>query len=64
MLLINVVIGLVVVGILLWLIHRYVPMDRKIKSILNIVVVVAVVLRLLNEFGLLDSISNIRLGRG
>jgi hypothetical protein len=60
--LLTVVIVLIVVGILLWLINQYIPMDRKIKSILNIVVVIAVVLWLLNVFGVIGSISNIRIG--
>ena len=42
--LVSLVITLIVVGVLLWLINNYIPMDAKIKSILNIVVVVAVVL--------------------
>lgn len=62
MTLLNVVIGLVVVGVLLWLINQYLPMDHKIKSILNVVVVIAVVIWLLSAFGLFDSISNIRIG--
>ena len=60
--LLSVVIGLVVVGVLLWLVNTYLPMDHKIKSILNVVVVIAVVLWLLSAFGLFDSISNIRIG--
>ena len=42
--LINVVVTLIVVGVLLWLVNTYIPMDGKIKNILNIVVVIAVVL--------------------
>lgn len=42
--LVSLVITLIVVGVLLWLINNYMPMDGKIKGILNIVVVVAVVL--------------------
>jgi len=61
--LIQVVITLIVVGILLWLINRYIPMDSKIKSILNIVVVIAVILWLLNIFGLFSSVSDIRIGK-
>ncbi len=53
---------LIVVGILLWLINNYIPMDRKIKSILNAVVVIAVVLWLLRVFGLLGSLGAIRVG--
>lgn len=48
---IQVVITLIVVGILLWLVNTYVPMDAKIKNLLNIVVVLCVVLWLLNVFG-------------
>ena len=61
--LINVVFVLVVVGILLWLLNTYIPMDSKIKGILNIVVVVAVVLWLLRAFGILGSLSEFRIGR-
>jgi hypothetical protein len=61
--LIHVVIVLVVVGVLLWLVNTYLPMDAKIKKILNIVVVIAVVLWLLRAFGILGSLSEIRVGR-
>ena len=60
--LINVVVVLIVVGVILWLINQYLPMDHKIKSILNVVVVIAVVLWLLSAFGLLGSLSTIRIG--
>lgn len=53
---------LVVVGVLLWLVNRFVPMAGSIKSILNAVVVIGVVLWLLNVFGLFHSISRIRIG--
>jgi hypothetical protein len=56
--LINVVIVLAVVGFILWLINTYLPMDGKIKNILNIVVVIAVILWLLRAFGLLTSLGN------
>ena len=62
--LINVVITLIVVGVLLWLINTYIPMDSKIKSLLNIVVVIGVVLWLLSAFGVIGNLSNIRVGRG
>jgi hypothetical protein len=61
--LINVVVTLIVVGVLLWLVNTYIPMDGKIKNILNIVVVIAVVLWLLQAFGLLGELSSIRIGR-
>jgi uncharacterized membrane protein len=58
--LIGVVITLVVVGVLLWLVNNYVPMDGKIKRIINIVVVIVVVIWLLQAFGLLGSLQNMR----
>jgi hypothetical protein len=61
--LVNVVFTLIVVGVLLWLINRFIPMDGKIKQILNIVVVIAVVLWLLSAFGLIGNLGNIRVGR-
>ena len=61
--LINLVIVLIVVGALLWLVNAYIPMDSKIKNILNIVIVIAVVLWLLQVFGILGSLSGMRIGR-
>lgn len=61
--LVQLVLVLVVVGVLLWLINRYVPMQGTIKSILNAVVVIAVVLWVLNVFGLFTSLSRIHVGR-
>jgi hypothetical protein len=51
--LINLIITLIVVGLLLWLVNNYIPMDSKIKSILNVVVVIAVIIWLLRMFGVL-----------
>jgi hypothetical protein len=53
---------LAVVGILLWLVNRFLPIQGTIKSILNGVVVIAVVLWLLNVFGLFHSLSRIHVG--
>ena len=61
--LIHVVVVLIVVGVLLWLINRFIPMAGSIKSILNAVVVIAVVLWLLSVFGVLGSLSKIRVGK-
>jgi len=61
--LISLVVVLIVVGVLLWLVNTYIPMDGKIKNILNIVVVIAVVLWLLSAFGLLDVASAVHVGR-
>ncbi len=54
----NVVLGLIIVGIGLWLINTYVPMAGVIKVILNIVVVVATCVGVLQAFGLWDSVLN------
>jgi hypothetical protein len=53
---------LIVVGVLLWLVNRFIPMAGSIKSILNAVVVIVVVFWLLNVFGLFHSLSRIRVG--
>jgi hypothetical protein len=53
---------LIVVGVVLWLVNRFIPMQATIKSILNGVVVIAVVLWLLSASGLLHSFSRIRVG--
>jgi hypothetical protein len=58
----TIVIALIVVGVLLWLINTYIPMDGKIKSILTAVVVIAVVLWLLQAFGLLSQLQGIKVG--
>lgn len=60
--LLQVLIILVVVGVLLWLINNFIPMQGSIKSILNGVVVIATVLWLLNVFGVLHSLSRIHVG--
>jgi hypothetical protein len=56
----NILILLIAVGVLLWLVNNYIPMDSKIKSILNAVVVIVVVLWLLQAVGLLDSLKSIK----
>ena len=61
--LIQVVVVLIVVGVVLWLINRFIPMAGSIKSILNAVVVIAVILWLLSVFGILSSFSKIHVGR-
>ena len=60
--LISVVVVLIIVGVLLWLANTYIPMDGKIKTILNIVVVIAVVLWLLQGFGILSGMGTPRVG--
>jgi len=53
---------LIVVGVLLWLVNNYIPMQGSIKRILNGVVVIAVVLWLLNVFGLFSYFSALSVG--
>jgi hypothetical protein len=57
--LLNILIVLIVAGVLLWLINTYIPMDRKIRNILNAVVVILIVVWLLKIFGLLNALKNI-----
>ena len=51
--LIHLIIILVVVGVLLWLVNSYIPMDWRIKRILNVVVVIALIIWLLSVFGVI-----------
>ena len=60
--LLQILMVLVVIGVLLWLVNSFIPMQGQIKSILSGVVVIAVVLWLLNIFGLFHSLSHIRIG--
>jgi hypothetical protein len=60
--LMQILLALIVVGVLLWLVNRFIPMQGTIKSILNAVVVIGVVLWLLDTFGLFHSLSRIRIG--
>jgi hypothetical protein len=55
---------LIVVGVLLWLVNRFIPMQKSIKSILNGVVVIAVVLWIMNVFGLFHALSGMHVGKG
>jgi hypothetical protein len=57
--LVTLIITLIVVGVLLWLVNTYIPMDGKIKKIINVVVVIVVILWLLRVFGVWGNIENI-----
>ena len=61
--LVSVVVILIVVGILLWLVNTYIPIDGKILKIINILVVVVIVLWILSLFFNLGSLNTIRVGR-
>lgn len=56
--LITILLVLIVVGVLLWLVNTYIPMDGTIKKIFNIVVVIIVIIWLLKVFGLFDNLMN------
>ncbi len=57
--LITVIITLVIVGLILWLINRFIPMAASIKSILNIVVVIVMIIWLLKVFGIWGGSVNV-----
>ncbi|MGA2225889.1 MAG: Thivi_2564 family membrane protein [Syntrophobacteraceae bacterium] len=61
--LIHLILILVVIGVILWLVNNYIPMDYTIKRILNVVVVICVIVWLLSVFGVIGSLSGIRVGR-
>jgi len=58
--LISLVVTLIVIGVLLWLVNTYIPMDGKIKQILNVVVVICVVVWLLYAFGIISHSGDIK----
>jgi len=60
--LLQLIIALVVVGVVLWVINNYIPMQTTIKKILNAVVIMAVILWLLSVFGIIGSLQGIRIG--
>lgn len=61
--LITLIVTLVVVGVVLWLINAYIPMEAGIKKLLNIAVVIICVLWVLSAMGFLGSLNTIRVGR-
>ncbi len=61
--LLPIIVALIVVGILLWLVNTYIPMDPKIKQLLNIVVIIVVILWLLQAFGVWGYLSTISVPR-
>ena len=52
---------LIIIGLLLWLVNKYVPMDAKIKTIINVVAVVIVIIWLLQVFGILNILKSARI---
>lgn len=60
--LLSIILVIVVVGVLLWALNNFIPMDSKVRSILNAVVVIILVIWLLQAFGVLGSLGNVRVG--
>jgi hypothetical protein len=60
--LLSIIITLVVVGVILWAINSFIPMEGRVKNILNAVVILVLVLWLLQAFGILGSLGNVRVG--
>ena len=61
MFLYQIVVVIAIVGLLLWLVNRYIPMQGQIKGILNGVVVIVLIIWLLGAFGLLAPIMQYRI---
>lgn len=59
--LLQVVVTLIVIGVLLWLVNTYIPMQATIKRIVNIVVIICICLWLLSIFGILPSLGNVKI---
>lgn len=59
--LISLIITIVVVGLILWVINSFIPMESRIKSILNVVVIIVIVLWLLQSFGIIGSLGGVRI---
>ena len=59
--LLNIIVVVVVTGVGLWAINRFIPMARPVKTILNVVVVAVLCLWLLQTFGIIDNVKSIRI---
>jgi hypothetical protein len=57
--LLTILLVLVVVGVILWLVNSYIPMDTTIKKIINVVIVIAIVIWLLKVFGVLQYLLSV-----
>jgi len=58
--LLTILLVIIIVGVLLWVVNTYIPMDHKIKNIFNIVVVVVTIIWLLKVFGLFSYLTNVQ----
>ena len=59
----TVLITIVAAGVLLWVVNRFIPMQGQIKSILNGLVVMVLVLWIANLYGVFDHLHRFRVGR-
>ena len=57
----TILLALIATGVILWLVNNYIPMDQKIKSLLNVVIMIVIVVWLLKVFGIWDSMNNLRI---
>lgn len=57
---VTIILVLIAVGVLLWGINAYIPMQGSIKKILNAVIVIAVIIWLLKVFGLMSYLMSVR----
>jgi hypothetical protein len=63
MTLVQIAVVLIVIGVLMWLVNTYIPMMGAMKSLLNLVVIVVVVVWLLQTFGIIGPIAGVRIPR-
>jgi hypothetical protein len=59
--LLNILIAIVIAGVILWLINNYIPMDRKIRNIFNVVVVIILIVWLLKVFGVVNYLGSMHI---
>lgn len=57
--LITIFLVLIAVGVILWLVNTYIPMDKKIKTVLNVVAIIVIIIWLLQVFGLLETLKSV-----
>lgn len=61
--LLGLILLMVLVGVAVWALTTYIPMDPAIKNVIRIVAVVAVVIIALNAFGVFNAISGVNVPR-
>jgi hypothetical protein len=59
--LLTILLVIIVVGVLLWLVNSFIPMDHNIKKILNVVVIIILIVWLLKVFGIFSSLMDIHI---